>query len=335
MKNKFLFILCLVFNSAIAQVSDFKSIDFTQADNIAKLHEGNNLDNLPLLAHNLTYKLKTDAEKFRAIYFWVCNNIKGDAIQDHKVSKKRKQFKNDSLGYLKWNNQYKIKAFKKLLKHKKTMCTGYAYLLKELCFFANINCKIVNGYGRSVTSNIDSLDMINHSWNAVKLNNKWYLCDATWSSGYLLNGSTFIKDYNNGYFLTDPILFAKNHFPINKKWYLNDTLKNQKFVVSPIVYGETFKHKIIPVSPSEMNLTTIKDKVVNFSFQTLQTINKETVALVLFSGINQIPFTIYELKNDNGLISFKTKFKHKGFYDIHLKIKEDIVATYTIKVEKS
>ncbi|MGB6269155.1 MAG: transglutaminase domain-containing protein [Olleya sp.] len=335
MKNTLILISILTFNSTIAQVSDFKSIDFTRADNIAKLNDGHSLDNLPLLAHNLTYKLTTDAEKFRAIYFWVCNNIKGDAVQDHKVSKKRKQFKNDSLGYLKWNNQYKITAFKKLLKHKKTMCTGYAYLLKELCFFANLDCKIINGYGRSVTSNIDSLSMINHSWNAVKLNNKWYLCDATWSSGYLLNGSTFIKDYNNGYFLTDPILFAKNHFPIDKKWYLNDSLKEATFVVSPIVYGETFEHKIIPISPAEMNLTSKLDEAVHFSFKTLKTVDNDKVALVQFSGINEIQFDIYDLKNDNGVITFKTKFPYKGFYDVHLKIQNDIVATYTVKVEKS
>ncbi|RAJ13029.1 transglutaminase domain-containing protein [Olleya aquimaris] len=335
MKTILSFIFCLLINSAIAQVSDFKSIDFTRADNIAKLHHGSSLDNLPILAHNLTHKLTTDAEKFRAIYFWVCDNIKGDATQDHKISKKRKQFKNDSLGYLQWNNQYKKASFKRLLKHKKTMCTGYAYLLKELCFFANIDCQIVNGYGRSVTSNIDSLDIINHSWNAVKLNKKWYLCDPTWSSGYLLNGNTFVKDFNDGYFLTDPVLFAKNHFPLEKKWYLNDSLKTKTFEVAPIVYGETFEHKIIPTSPSMMHLTSKKDEVVLFSFKTINPVKKEHVSLVQFFGTDAIPFDIYDLEHQDGYISFKTKFKHKGFFDIHLKIENDIVATYTIKVEKS
>ncbi len=128
------------------------------------------------------------------------------------------------------------------------MCTGYAYLIKELCFLANIECKIINGYGRSTTTNVDTLQLVNHSWNAVKLNDKWYLCDATWSSGYFIN-DVFIKDYNLGYFLTEPILFAKNHYPINKKWLLDSTLIASDYQASPMVYGKTFSHQIIPYYP--------------------------------------------------------------------------------------
>ncbi|WP_439150877.1 transglutaminase domain-containing protein [Winogradskyella sp.] len=216
---KYLFIWAFIIFSklTLAQISDFKHIDFTKVDNIVKLHEGNELNNLPLLAHKLTSKLPTGVEKFRAIYLWVCLNINGDAYQHNKVSRKRKKFKNDSLGYIAWNEDFKKIAFKKLLKYKTIMCTGYAYLIKELCFIADIECEIIDGYARSFETNVEALKSINHSWNAVKLNNKWYLCDATWSSGYMINGSIFVKDYNNGYFLTDPILFAKNHYPLRQK----------------------------------------------------------------------------------------------------------------------
>ena len=64
MRNVLTIISVLILNVAFAQVSDFKSIDFTVADNVAKLNNGKNLDNLPLLAHELTYKLDTDVEKF-------------------------------------------------------------------------------------------------------------------------------------------------------------------------------------------------------------------------------------------------------------------------------
>jgi hypothetical protein len=335
MKNAFFFFLIFIINSSNAQVSDFKTIDFTLADNIAKLNEGSSLYNLPLLAHKLTFKLPTEAEKFRAIYTWVCNNITGDSNQHNKVSKKRRKLKNDSIGYIKWNNEYKKIAFKKLLKYKKTMCTGYAYLIKELCFLANIKCKIVNGYGRAVESNIEKLESVNHSWNAVKLNNKWYLCDATWSSGYMINESLFVQDYNDGYFLTDPILFAKNHFPIQKKWFLNDNLINTEFIASPIVYGKTFEHKIIPISPKELNTTTKKNEEISFIFKLLKNISTDKISLIQIYGINKKPFKIYNLKNENGLIMFNYTFTHKGFYDVHLKIENDIVATYTIKVTKS
>jgi len=129
MKYLLLLISIFIINTT---VSDFKTIDFRIADNVAMLNEGSNLDNLALLAHNLTFKLPTEAEKFRAIYTWVCTNIKGDASQDNTISKKIREYKNDSLGFIKWNNEYKKIAFKKLLKRQKTMCTGYAYLIREL-----------------------------------------------------------------------------------------------------------------------------------------------------------------------------------------------------------
>jgi len=327
--------LLVCFTRVSAQVSDFKSIDFTKTDNIVALHNGESLNNLPLLVYKLKDNLVTDIEKFRAIYTWVCYNISGDANQHNTVSSKQHKFKNDSLGYIEWNERYKKIAFKKLLKHKKTMCTGYAYLIKEMCFIANIECEIINGYGRSFESNIEQLKTLNHSWNSVKINDKWYLCDATWSSGYMINKTLFIKDYNDGYFLTDPILFSKNHYPVNKKWFLNDSLANTRFVAEPIIYGETFKQNIIPITPNTLHTTVTKNEVINFSFKSLKTIATNMISLIKVSKNNHIPYKIYDLKNKNGVITFKYNFKSKGRYDIHLKIGDDIVATYAIKVSKT
>lgn len=335
MKNRFFYIIIFFIHSAIAQVSDFKDIDFTIADNTAMLYQGSSLENIPLLAHHLTHKLPTDVEKFRAIYTWVCKNIKGDASQDNKVIKKRKKLKNDSLAYIKWNNTYKKTAFKKLLKNKKTMCTGYAYLIKELCFIANIECKIINGYGRSTEANISKLELANHSWNAVKLNNKWYLCDATWSSGYVVNYSLFVPDYNDGYFLTDPVLFAQNHYPSEKKWLLDNALITSEFVASPLVYGETFKHKIITESPKKMQVDYKTNETIVFQFKALQAVKINSVKLITYSGKQEKAFKIENLKNENGLVTFSYAFKRKGHYDVHLKLEDAIVATYTIHVSKS
>ncbi|MEQ3664092.1 MULTISPECIES: transglutaminase domain-containing protein [unclassified Olleya] len=324
----FCFLLCTI---VTAQITDFDDINFTRADNIAKRHNNLDLKNLPLLAHNLTFNLPTEAEKFRAIYTWVCSNIKGDLAQDSKVSKNRKKFQKDSLGYVNWNNSYKNKAIKKLLKQNKTMCTGYAYLIKELCFLANIECKIINGYGRSTTTNVDTLQLVNHSWNAVKLNDKWYLCDATWSSGYFIN-DVFIKDYNLGYFLTEPILFAKNHYPINKKWLLDSTLIASDYQAYPMVYGKTFTHQIIPIYPSNLNTTIKRNDVINFSFKMPDVINIKDVTLIEYSGFNEITRDLEYTKQDNGQITLASTFKNEGIFDVHLKFKNDIISSYTIQV---
>lgn len=332
MKNYFFILLFLCFCLSNAQIVDFNHINFTRADNIAKLNEGESLKSLPLLTHKLTHKLPTDVEKFRAIYTWICLNIKGDDNQHKRVSRNRKKYLNDSTALLKWNNSYKKVAFKKLLKRKKTMCTGYAYLVKELAQLAGIESKIIDGYGRSVTSNIDSLEMPNHSWNAVKLNNKWYLCDATWSSGYMNGNGKFIKDYNDGYFLTEPNLFAKNHYPLDKKWLLNSNKSTQTFITSPLVYGETFKHKISSYTPTTMRVITDKEKPIQFEFQSLKNTSNKNISLVFLFGNEYKKLKIYDLINQNSIVKFKHKFQRTGYYDVHLKVDDDIVATYTIKV---
>lgn len=332
MKLIFILVSFFIINIANAQIADFKNIDFTKADNIAKLNKGEDLQNLPLLSYKLTSKLSTKVEKFRAIYTWVCTNISGDLKQHNEISHKRKKLKNDSIALIKWNNEYKKKAFKKLLKYNKTMCTGYAYLIKELAFLADIECKIIDGFGRTINSNIDTLDTANHSWNAVKLNNKWYLCDATWSSGYMNENYTFVQDYNEGYFLTNPILFAKNHYPLQKKWLLNKVTTNITFLDSPLIYGETFKYKVINLTPSKMNVEVQKNEEISFNFKALKNVPINKVSLVYFLGNTDKKFNIYNIKNEKGIITFENKFKWKGFYDVHLKIEDDIVATYSINV---
>ncbi|WP_250434054.1 transglutaminase domain-containing protein [Hanstruepera flava] len=328
---KFIILALFFVNFTFAQVSDFESVDFTLADHMAKINKGASLDHLPNLSYNLTHKLQTDVEKFRAIYTWVCKNIKADINQENTIFKKKRKYQNDSLKFIKWNNQYLKTVFGTLLKDKKTMCTGYAYLIKELCLFANIECEIINGYGRSITSNVNKLEIANHSWNAVKLNDKWYLCDATWSSGYTI-GNTFMSDFNDGYFLTDPILFSKSHYPLQEKWLLIDSLTPTQFTNSPLIYSESFKHKIIPINPNEMHISIKRNHKIDFSFKSLKQITNHTISLIKYNGIEEITFEVSNLKNENGTISFDYTFKRKGLYDVHLKINNDIVATYVIQV---
>lgn len=320
------------FNASFAQVDDFEHIDFSRADKIAKRYEGQDLKNLSLLSYNLTTDLSTDVEKFRAIYKWVCTNIRADFNQYRKVINKRIKYKDDSLALLEWNSKYGKVAFKKLLKQKKTMCTGYAYLIKELSFLADVECKIIDGYGRTAETNIDSLEIANHSWIAVKLEDKWYLSDPTWSSGYIADNNRFIKDYNDGYFLTAPERFALNHYPEDQRWLLNETTTEELFVRSPLVYGDGFKHGIFPIDPDKMKITVFKNEAVSFNFELLNDIRTDQVSLIYYSGTNEIEYAIYDLAKANQILSFKNKFKYSGTYDVHLKIDDAIVATHTIKV---
>lgn len=320
------------------QLSDFNNIDFKEADEIAYSYKGENLKSMPKLAYNLTHSLSTDIEKFRAIYIWVCTNIENDYTNFLKNAKSRDKFKNDSLKLEEWNKKFSTKVFKKLLKEQKTICTGYAYLIKELSNLAEIKCEIVDGYGRTINLNNKEPYIPNHSWNAVQLNSKWYLCDATWSSGFFnIDEYNFEYNYTDGYFLTDPELFVKNHYPLDTSWLL--TKKEYKlvdFFKTPFVYREAFKYGIMPIEPLYMNINIIENEEISFLLKEQLPIDENNISIELISGngryVSSVKPTINRTKE--GFLELKYTFKDRGFYDVHIKINDAYLVTYIVKVKR-
>lgn len=319
-----------------AQISDFKTINFKKADSIALECKDEGLYNLPELSNKLTSPLTTDVEKFRAIYKWVCNNLANDYSLYLKNKRKRERFKDDSIKFNTWNNNFRKKLFKTLLEDKRTICTGYAYLVKTLAELANLECEIIQGYGRVSITDIENLDLPNHSWNAIKLNNKWYLCDPTWASG-IPNPETnrFTFNYNDGFFLANPKLFAVNHFPKNPKWWLmdNDIPTFEAFLTAPIIYGKAYENLELHIAPKLMHHVIKKYETITFKYQLSKTTKPEDISLLIDNGFNnrKTKPTSASIKNKSLII--KHQFKTNGFYDVHLYIKDDLISTYTIKVK--
>lgn len=203
--------IILVFCSSVVhgQINDFCTTNFHQADSIAEHFMSYSLRDLKTLSDNLTCNLVTDQEKFRAIYTWVCTNIEADYDLVLLNKENRTKLSGDQLAQ--WNRKFNKLVFEKL-QERKTVCTGYAYLVRELAFHAGLTCKIVNGYANHAGVSVNQTAVVNHSWNEILLNTKWYACDATWSSG-IYNRSTrkFIKKYDDRFFLMEPTEFLKTH----------------------------------------------------------------------------------------------------------------------------
>lgn len=217
-----LFIFFIFTTVTSAQRSDFAHIDFTTADYKASLLEGEELYNLPLLSHKLTSTLTTDVEKFRAIYYWVTHNIKGN---DALTRKSKKMYLDKSYSDAK-RSVFKQEVLTTLVNDKETLCTGYAYLIKKLALLSGITCEVINGYDPTSTFKSNGKLIANHAWNSVRLDGKWYVCDATWSSGYTdVKSQLFIFDFDPSYFLMEPEEFLKKHHATNEQW--NDLLVMQ------------------------------------------------------------------------------------------------------------
>lgn len=329
--NIFIFTIC-----SNAQSSDFKSIKFKTADSIAMFYKGEDLDNLPQLAYKLTANLTTDVERFRAIYMWVCTNISNDYKSFLKNKYNRIKYQNDSLKLHTWNINFSKTLFKTLQKRKRTICTGYAYLVRELASFADIDCKIVQGYSKTSATQIDKLTAPNHSWNAVKLNGKWYLCDPTWASGIVnLETNRFQFQYNDGYFLTTPALFALNHFPSDKSWLLTtaNTTTFKQFLAAPILYGSAFSKLESHNSPKQLHQNVLKHEVIHFKYLLKDNISTSKTYFLLNDGNYITKKFPIALKKTNTILELDYQFTKTGMYDLHLYIENKLIATYTFNVK--
>lgn len=336
--KKFLCILFLVLGfDSFSQVSDFKHIDFSKADSIAAIYQKADLNSLPKLAYRLTSNLSTDVEKFRAIFMWISSNITNDHGMYLKNKRKRKKFKNDSVKLSEWNSSIRKKMFVTLRKEKKTVCTGYAYLLTELCKYANIQSKIIDGFSRTGGTDIDDLSSPNHSWNVVLLNNKWYLCDATWASGiFNPNTGKFEFEFKKGYFLTDPQLFVKNHYPLDQKWTLitKDNPSYKEYLEGPLLYSAAFKYSSLYTSPKKMQNTASKKEKVSFRFNLLDSLDSHKIHLLISGRRTDKMVEPENIILEKDTLSFEYQFPRKGFYDVHVMISGEPIMTYTFHVKK-
>lgn len=120
-----------------------------------------------LLVAALTADKTDDLEKFDAIFSWVATNIQYNYRQ--YFSGEGSSSKTDILS---------------VLRRKKAICFQYAELMNQLCGLAEIQNVTISGYSKGMLFDInDSLYFDDHAWNAVRLNDKWYLYDVTWAAG--------------------------------------------------------------------------------------------------------------------------------------------------------
>jgi transglutaminase/protease-like cytokinesis protein 3 len=179
------------------------------------------------LAAYLTQPAKNDFEKARAIYRWITQNISYDFS-----------------GYLTKN--YKSTKATDVLTSRSSVCQGYSGLFNALAKSAGLEVVTISGWAKGYSYNAG--DQItgptNHAWNAVKINGGWYLIDSTWGAGSIIQ-QRFVREFDEGYFLTPPERFIYNHLPEDSKWQLLSTpVSKSDFSALPFVHSNFFSYGI-------------------------------------------------------------------------------------------
>jgi len=173
------------------------------------------------LAAVITEQFETDTLKVRAIYCWVVQNIAYNYAAYRKGTQ-HLPYKGEGI------EAYNYKRICKTITTKKGVCEDYALVFQYLCKANSIKCEKVTGWvltskPRGILKVFLSESSSNHAWNAVMINGKWHLVDATFGSGYVdLNRKKFIRCQNDYYYLTPPEDSVLDHHPKEKKWQLLD-----------------------------------------------------------------------------------------------------------------
>lgn len=177
--------------------------NFNSVDNHAKQAPKSAQKNVETLAEYLNTGANSDIEKVRAYYVWLTHNI----VYDTKTFFS--------------NNPNPKTSATDALKYKRAICQGYSELFKALCQHSNIPCEIVSGYSKGYGYNPNrKITSADHAWNAVFVENKWQLIDATWGGGYVDDKRKYNKKFTEEFFLSHPHEFLLKHLPSDPMWQL-------------------------------------------------------------------------------------------------------------------
>lgn len=168
-----------------------------------------------------------DLEKARVIYRWITKNISYDFS-----------------AYL--TGSYGSTSPDDVLVNRSSVCQGYSNLFKKLAESAGLKVVTISGWAKGYS--YEAGDLVggpsNHAWNAIQLNDGWYLIDSTWGSGSIMNGE-FVREFDEWYFLTPPDKFVYNHFPEDTKWQLQtNPISRRSFTEIPYVHSNFFLYGI-------------------------------------------------------------------------------------------
>ena len=248
---------------------------------------------MPICDYLWEYKTNSkynDLDKYAIFFYYLCTKIQYDI---KKVNKDEKDLE---------------KIFKSGLANSLQFCKLFEFMCKKHL----LRVRHISGFCKSKESPYFKVgtnsDRINHHWNAIYINNKWYFCDLTFGSGGIKPRGEFKKDYFNPfYFLTPPDTLIETHRPIDDLWQLSSKIIPPKQFSSKkeILFGEFYKQ----VYDYKINLVSHDYPIIHFNF-----CNKPlNIQLGLKEMAIQANLYLHNLRNKIGEVKFSFDDKKNIF----------------------
>jgi Transglutaminase-like superfamily len=285
-------ILIFIFFLAFSITASAKAKDYSRIDAYARATPEAKETSVETLAKYLAIPAKGDSEKVRSIFIWVTSHISYDWAAYE-------------------NGTGEFEAPMTTLQKHKGVCQNFCDLFTALCIEAGMDAQTITGYAKSNISTewmLYGFGSSNHAWNVVKVNKRWQLMEVTWAQ----------NTGNMNYFMTDPILFRRDHLPVDPQWQLTkDTMTLEQYEHKPILKEGYDIYKVSHLTPVA---SCIKGKKkIEFSFDSTHTLYLEV-------KVNNYDYT------DQTVPKFKQAITHTGNHYI-LSITFESEGTYWVSIE--
>ncbi|HEY9054626.1 MAG TPA: transglutaminase domain-containing protein [Rectinemataceae bacterium] len=197
------------------------AIDFSRIDAYVKSMP--RMDSPAQVAASLSKAAKTDWEKARAVYDWICLNIAYDT---------------DAF----FGGIHAETTAASTFESGKSVCQGYSELSLDLAKMLGLESVVISGYSKGYSYIPGKPSEKNHAWNVFKIEGSWYLMDTTWGAGHIDDSRKFVRKLDYAWFAMDPELFIYTHFPEDgKSTLLNARMTKADFDRLPYVPTYSFQ----------------------------------------------------------------------------------------------
>ena len=206
---------------------------------------------------------------------------------------------------------------------------GISELFNTLSSFFNIESNTILGLTKIDTFfNKQVIEVQEHAWNYILIDNKYYLLDATLGGGYCYQKNTFYKKHTDFYFGTTPEIFIRLHFPNDNKWQLlPEIITKDEFKSMVYIYDEFYSLGFRSIYPDKQNFNkdrvkirlthynTIDDFFENYELNYMKSFNDSSMESGTNLNVNKV---------SNGVYEFIYYPQENVRYDLYVKNRETL-----------
>lgn len=193
------------------------------------------------LANQIEKDFYSDADKSRAAFFWLTENIRYNLSEFYNPRKRKYNFQYTS----EEEKIEKLQALKDNLvaetfRNKTGVCEEYAQSFKKICDLLKIEAEVIKGNVRNTAAEIGKIaTSTNHAWNAVKIDGNWLVLDATWAAGSVKNDK-WNRNFNAYFYDIPKSKIFKTHYPDDKIWKIRFGRMDEKEFYNQPIYSNPF-----------------------------------------------------------------------------------------------